>query len=552
MSACSYTFSAHCHPSNLVQFCLAPVEKPVPRASKKSSRVFFEVQQSSLFKVAHSGAPALGPSVAQESALGISPKLQRSSEQSCQLTPNQSPEYRQAHATAPVIPETIAKPAPSSLRRTKPKVARDVYKAKQFTRKARLAILDAGGALEKEGYAPDDFVFFTGTLPGSTKEAMETIAKYSRDFVNILKQKLRRLGIYETINTWEFQKRGALHLHLILVCTDKNLRDKLPEILKDKWMDIIDLVSKKSSIDLYARKDGGAHHRLSKSVKDNCVKTIICSAEKGSSPVSYLSKYVGKGAAIPDKQVSAKNQHFKEGGLVINSAGVTVSTRCYPSSWWSVSSKVRQLVNKHLVSFSVKLPCEKAMELFIEISNMFSFDNICNLALNPFSLPLHPDYTYRNIYLKPEYFLDLQTSLKEMFDWMNEEYGVKIARGRISTNVALEWLNLPERRNVKLKHKFINHYLAFHTTGLANAILYYDFQHKLDKIENSDGSLEVPKSYAAYLKTRPECQWLEPKAKRFLLPKLEVQSMWELQFVQLPAIPNTMRIQDDTLNDTAS
>jgi len=39
-------------------------------------------------------------------------------------------------------------------------------RAKTFTRRARLRVLDAAGALEKEGYKPSDFWFFTGTLPG--------------------------------------------------------------------------------------------------------------------------------------------------------------------------------------------------------------------------------------------------------------------------------------------------------------------------------------------------------------------------------------------------
>lgn len=41
-----------------------------------------------------------------------------------------------------------------------------LLKKKEFTKYGKLRLLDAGGALEKEGYKAEQSYFFTGTLPG--------------------------------------------------------------------------------------------------------------------------------------------------------------------------------------------------------------------------------------------------------------------------------------------------------------------------------------------------------------------------------------------------
>ncbi|KAI9746250.1 MAG: hypothetical protein M1835_002524, partial [Candelina submexicana] len=200
---------------------------------------------------------------------------------------------------------------------------------KEFTRLARKKILDAGGALEKEGYKPDEFGFATFTLPGSTERGKEMMSVYSREFLNGMKQFLRRRKLYLTINTWEWQQRGALHLHLIYVCTDPDLMRKLKYLLQEWWFDALDRVSKKSGVDMYAR--GGftkSWNRHSRAVQENCCKIIQCEAKPGSSPVAYLSKYVGKAAKLPSKKEVTKDKKTSGGNNVY-----------YPSSWWSVSKE---------------------------------------------------------------------------------------------------------------------------------------------------------------------------------------------------------------------
>lgn len=131
---------------------------------------------------------------------------------------------------------------------------------KQFTRRGRLAILDAGGALEREGIPSDNFYFVTCTLPGSTSRAMEMMSRFSRYSLNVLKQYLRdRYNVYLTLNCWEWQKRGALHLHLIFVwdaASSPRKLDKIGENIREKWLDILGHIEKKTGVNMYKRNKG--------------------------------------------------------------------------------------------------------------------------------------------------------------------------------------------------------------------------------------------------------------------------------------------------------
>jgi hypothetical protein len=191
---------------------------------------------------------------------------------------------------------------------------------KIFTRKARETLLDAAGALEKYGIPYDSFYFFTGTLPGSTLEACEAFSRYSRYLLNAFKTYLRKVcGIKYTFNTWEWQLRKkanltpALHLHLVCVCQDEQMGALLPDILKSEWLRLLDAISHKSGVDLYARAEklgGGRWSRQQIEANEHTCKTIRCSK----SPAAYLSKYVGKGCLASDKDFQAR---FKKGKLAL-------------------------------------------------------------------------------------------------------------------------------------------------------------------------------------------------------------------------------------------
>lgn len=271
---------------------------------------------------------------------------------------------------------------------------------KRFTRSAKQTLLSAGGALEKEGFKPEDFYFFTGTLPGSTFEAMRELARYSGFALNRLKQSLRDDGIFLTLNSWEWQKRKALHLHLIYVCPDAELGKKLQNKIKENWYDVLDDISKKSGHSLYQKKGFAAYTRHSLPVQKYGTRTIRCESKPGSSPVAYLAKYLGKGfSSQSDNEKSVKSSDFEQ--------------VFYPSSWWSISSKVRELIEKHSCSYVVRLPASLALDQLHEFSELLM--PVAKLALPPWQNPNYPEYIYRDLYIESAAYFDCAELFSDIF-----------------------------------------------------------------------------------------------------------------------------------------
>jgi hypothetical protein len=338
---------------------------------------------------------------------------------------------------------------------------------KKFTRHARQTILAAAGALEKDGHKATDFFFFTGTLPGSSPEACEMMARYSRYTVNSLKQYLRDYGIYCTFNTWEWQKRTsvgrgrnplspALHLHMCILSLDEKLNQKLPQLLRDKWLDILDSISAQSGQSLYERDPalGGVSFwtRESSTVIDNCCKTVRC--EK--SPAAYLSKYVGKDSLI--------GQGFADWCI---KKGVPVY---YPSSWWSISNELRLLIKKWSVSYSFRMPFDASQSFIDEIIDLLS--PVCPIVLPAFSPEGFPDYSYRNIYVSPDVYVEVISMLNSLYaDFEDSQTG--FARLDSFRQLAINWLCLP--RNYRLLDKFI------HSMPISWQALSFDNPHIIDR-----------------------------------------------------------------------
>jgi hypothetical protein len=346
---------------------------------------------------------------------------------------------------------------------------------KIFTRLARQTILDAAGALEKSGYQPKDFYFFTGTLPGSSPAACEMFARYSRQFLDSLKKSLRRFkknsedeGLYLTFNCWEWQLRKkaglvpALHLHLVVVCPDEEKAANLPEFLKTKWFDLLDYYSEKSGVSLYEKHQrlGGGQWTKEKLEQKEIPtsKTVRC--EK--SPANYLSKYVGKGSLSADSDFQDR---FKNGKMPLY----------YPSSWWSISDKLRTLIKEHSFRFSVRLPLAIAREKFDEISEFLS--DCANLMLKKFSPSFAPDCQYQSIYIHGEKYQEISDLMYEIFNKYAEQYNTQYdessgyAKLPVLKEVALDWLMLPE--NYSLYTKFMIGLPYYQTNGQVDLMSNY-------------------------------------------------------------------------------
>ena len=186
-----------------------------------------------------------------------------------------------------------------------------------FGASARRKIMRAGGALEKSISDPNECLFLTATLPGSTEESFRAIAEYSGYIVNSLKSWIAnhikaKLDFY----VWEYQKRGALHLHYCVHAEDENARNHIQRGFKDWWIAILHRVGEKTLTDLFRKNHKYTH--LSDTSKVRAVAEIC-----RKSPARYLAKYLSKSAS----KLKGRARFFT------------------PSRWWGTSRPLKKLLD---------------------------------------------------------------------------------------------------------------------------------------------------------------------------------------------------------------
>jgi hypothetical protein len=164
-------------------------------------------------------------------------------------------------------------------------------RATKFGNNARRTISRCAGVFEVDGLHPDEFLLLTGTIPGGTPEAFEAVARWSSWIVKTIKTWISDKGIEAaySIYVWEFQKRGALHIHYCVHCADVEKKVELLRGWREKWTEIIDGVGFRSGVDVWARKRGGTW-ATNKSVIQADAQVIRKSVG------AYLSKYLSKNA----------------------------------------------------------------------------------------------------------------------------------------------------------------------------------------------------------------------------------------------------------------
>lgn len=160
---------------------------------------------------------------------------------------------------------------------------------KSFTRQSGQKLRECGAAIDiaSEGIL-ERCREVTLTLPANHEKAFKALADYSGYAINRLFQPIRRKYGSEChwFFVWEYQKRGALHIHICVFhecpCTCKEIAEKLIE----QWHTILCDISEKSGTCLFTDKSGKA-----------C--TIRKNHQNHTAPIqkavgSYFSKYAGK------------------------------------------------------------------------------------------------------------------------------------------------------------------------------------------------------------------------------------------------------------------
>jgi hypothetical protein len=208
----------------------------------------------------------------------------------------------------------------------------------KFGNNARRTISRCAGVFDQDKIPPGEFLFLTGTIPGSTPEAFEAMARWSSWVVKSIKTWISDKGVRSaySLYVWEFQKRGALHIHYCLHCPEGEKRDQILKEWKAKWVEIIDGVTTRAGTDLWARK-GGRTWVTNKQVIQADAQAVKKSVG------AYLSKYLSKNAPTNGVKPWEKRQFHG------------------PTRWWGVSRPLLKRCQELTEKFTIEAIPHKAI-----------------------------------------------------------------------------------------------------------------------------------------------------------------------------------------------
>lgn len=197
-------------------------------------------------------------------------------------------------------------------------------KPKSFTRFSGQRIREAGAAMDIACKGNMRFCHeVTLTLPANTREAFKALAAYSSHVVNRLFQIIRRNYGDDCLwfFVWEYQKRGALHMHIALYHPDESEGLWIAYQLIQQWNKILCELCELANTDMFAPKQG----RRKKLYFEHQHHT----APLRKSVAAYFSKYAGK-------EESKNNWYIQE----------------YPvSRFWGSNRAVKNIVKENSLQF---------------------------------------------------------------------------------------------------------------------------------------------------------------------------------------------------------
>lgn len=181
---------------------------------------------------------------------------------------------------------------------------------KRFTKYGSKSCKEGAAVIEKE--FGRQCLFLTGTVPGSGLEVVRTIAAYSSYIVSRVNQWLRNNA--EDVHfvwVWEYQKRGALHNHVLVAATSRQQLASITERWHSFWIRLLKQVSRRARVDVFARDEDHSWW-----YQPEVVRTEAEWVKK--SVARYISKYISKRAC------KVNNELFYN-----------------PAAWWGMSQNLR-------------------------------------------------------------------------------------------------------------------------------------------------------------------------------------------------------------------
>lgn len=207
-------------------------------------------------------------------------------------------------------------------------------KPTSFTRNARHRLLEAGAIVDMD--CGKDAYEVTLTLPASTQEAFRTLAEYSGWIVNRLLREVTRSKCSYWFYVWEFQKRGALHLHLLFAGLGERTK-RVAQSVEYQWWELLWELSTVTGVDLFRKSTQKTWKYEPSRWQSHC-------APIAKSVAAYFSKYAGKQSKGKRSQKQSTQFHC-------------------PSRWWGSSQTVKRRINSERAKYRLNVGGEVGRKL---------------------------------------------------------------------------------------------------------------------------------------------------------------------------------------------
>lgn len=188
-----------------------------------------------------------------------------------------------------------------------------------------------------QSFGKSQLKFITLTFPGSTSDALKAILENASEAVRMLTKYVKQsVSSPKYCYCWEFQKRGALHLHYMLHVSDECAVAFTESQMREVWFSILSKLTAKVGVDLFGKADGGTWSEDNSSLR-------ISVEECRMSLVTYVSKRNSKQA------------------IFLNGEFVT------PRRWYGISNALRRDMDRERVSEIVFVPEGQVIPFFERI-----------------------------------------------------------------------------------------------------------------------------------------------------------------------------------------
>ena len=266
----------------------------------------------------------------------------------------------------------------------------------KFTRLARHRILCAGNIIGRASKTPSESTFVTLTVPGNTASVASHIASWASYLVNSVLQVVRDADRREGetpcswFYVWENQKRGVLHLHLVIHHEKPGRSHRLGTDVTRNWWQKLKNINELCEYALFSRR-GGKECVLPKYWQGDVQPVRKCVA-------SYVSKYVSK------EGVNSASKGNKSKGFA-------------PPRWWGMARNLVRAIDSLSSKVSIEgLPESIATRVYLEVRQLLSNPDVL-VVVHSYSFDVshgsyHVGSGFRDkFYLKPESYDSLSSLL---------------------------------------------------------------------------------------------------------------------------------------------